>query len=63
MGGGLWLIRLRHLGSIQKSGNKYFCNEAWSGEQNVVDIRSSKADAPYHLTDLGKKKHMIQLLN
>ncbi|MCC7004596.1 class I tRNA ligase family protein [Candidatus Nomurabacteria bacterium] len=40
----------------KKSGNKYFVMRHGQGEQNVVDIRSSKADAPYHLTDLGKKE-------
>lgn len=40
----------------KKSGNKYFVIRHGQGEQNVIDVRSSNPDAPYHLTEKGREE-------
>ncbi|OGG47330.1 hypothetical protein A2671_01455 [Candidatus Kaiserbacteria bacterium RIFCSPHIGHO2_01_FULL_49_13] len=41
---------------IKKSGNRYFVLRHGEAEHNVAAIASSRVDAPYHLTDVGKEK-------
>ena len=43
----------------KKSGNKYFVMRHGEGEQNVLNILSSKIDHPHHLTEKGKEQALV----
>ena len=41
---------------VKKSENRYFIMRHGEAENNILDIISSKADNPHHLTEKGKKQ-------
>ena len=48
---------------VKKSENRYFIMRHGEAENNMLDIISSKADNPHHLTEKGKKQIIDALKN